>query len=168
MRSLLKWIALFILFTFVIATVASRWWGISARYVGEEWAFRLLIGRGLVIIQQIDRTRTAWSQGWSAEVTQLDPSKHLVAYMNPRGFYRTAYGRLFAEPAWIPLVLAGTTTVWLWWLDRRRPAPGKCRCGYDLTGNTSGRCPECGLMVTVAVRRARHERNTKEKKARSG
>ena len=21
---------------------------------------------------------------------------------------------------------------------------GKCRCGYDLTGNVSGRCPECG------------------------
>jgi len=31
----------------------------------------------------------------------------------------------------------------------RRPArPGACRaCGYDLTGNTSGVCPECGTAV---------------------
>jgi hypothetical protein len=21
------------------------------------------------------------------------------------------------------------------------------RCGYDLTGNTSGKCPECGLRI---------------------
>ncbi len=31
-------------------------------------------------------------------------------------------------------------------LNRRRPSrPGCCRsCGYDLTGNESGTCPECG------------------------
>ncbi len=29
---------------------------------------------------------------------------------------------------------------------RRRDRHGRCRsCGYDLTGNVSGRCPECGL-----------------------
>jgi hypothetical protein len=27
-------------------------------------------------------------------------------------------------------------------------APGQCqRCGYDLTGNVSGRCPECGDRI---------------------
>ncbi len=34
------------------------------------------------------------------------------------------------------------------WQDRRtrkRAARGLCtRCGYDLTGNVSGTCPECG------------------------
>jgi len=26
--------------------------------------------------------------------------------------------------------------------------PGRCQtCGYDLTGNVSGRCPECGAPV---------------------
>ena len=31
---------------------------------------------------------------------------------------------------------------------RRRPPAGGCRaCGYDLTGNVSGTCPECGAAV---------------------
>jgi hypothetical protein len=50
-------------------------------------------------------------------------------------------------PLWIPGALAAIPTALLWRLDRRRPAPGACRCGYDLTGNTSGRCPECGRSL---------------------
>lgn len=31
------------------------------------------------------------------------------------------------------------------WRHSRRRGPNDCRkCGYNLTGNTSGRCPECG------------------------
>ncbi len=26
--------------------------------------------------------------------------------------------------------------------------PGHCPCGYDLTGNTSGKCPECGTLLS--------------------
>ncbi|MDB5354049.1 MAG: hypothetical protein JWN24_502 [Phycisphaerales bacterium] len=34
------------------------------------------------------------------------------------------------------------------WRDRRRLAEGQCLlCGYDLTGNVSGVCPECGRSV---------------------
>ncbi len=32
-------------------------------------------------------------------------------------------------------------------LGRRKHPPGHCqRCGYNLTGNTSGTCPECGAQ----------------------
>lgn len=33
-------------------------------------------------------------------------------------------------------------------LARRRPRSGYCDCGYDLTGNVSGRCPECGKPLS--------------------
>lgn len=47
-------------------------------------------------------------------------------------------------PIWIPgacLILLGSA---LWFIGSRT-VPGFCRkCSYDLTGNTSGHCPECG------------------------
>ena len=36
----------------------------------------------------------------------------------------------------------GVVTVWYW------GEPDTChRCGYDLQGNKSGRCPECGTIA---------------------
>ena len=46
---------------------------------------------------------------------------------------------LFASVA-IPTLLA-----WRFW--PKPPKPGHCRCGYNLKGNTSGVCPECGVEV---------------------
>lgn len=47
-------------------------------------------------------------------------------------------------PLWLLFILVAAPTLALWYRDRR-PPPGHCQsCGYDLTGNTSGRCPECG------------------------
>ena len=54
-------------------------------------------------------------------------------------------------PFTTPLVLLVFSTALFWWVDRRRPPLGHCqRCGYDLTGNVSGRCPECGEAVDGA------------------
>ncbi len=53
-----------------------------------------------------------------------------------------------AFPFWLALALVGVPTAVLWWPVRRRKLPGHCqKCGYDLTGNVSGRCPECGEAV---------------------
>ncbi|HEY3243573.1 MAG TPA: hypothetical protein VGM03_09500 [Phycisphaerae bacterium] len=38
------------------------------------------------------------------------------------------------------------------WRRSRLPQPGFCaRCGYNLTGNTSGVCPECGHQAIEGV-----------------
>ena len=38
------------------------------------------------------------------------------------------------------------------WQRRRHAARGRCpACGYDLTGNASGTCPECGTAVADAA-----------------
>ncbi len=52
-------------------------------------------------------------------------------------------------PLWLPLVLIAIPTAFFWWRDRK-PKPGHCPCGYDLTGNVSGRCPECGRGTDYA------------------
>jgi hypothetical protein len=60
-----------------------------------------------------------------------------------------------AIPLWFPgfvLVLLGGARYWVvaWssYRRRRRRRRGVCvTCGYDLTGNVSGVCPECGTAV---------------------
>ena len=51
-------------------------------------------------------------------------------------------------PLWIPLVVVAIPTGFLWRRERRRTPPGHCpHCRYNLTGNVSGVCPECGRKV---------------------
>jgi hypothetical protein len=46
---------------------------------------------------------------------------------------------------WLPLLLIALVIALLCRRDRRAIPPHCCQgCGYDLTGNTSGACPECG------------------------
>jgi hypothetical protein len=57
-------------------------------------------------------------------------------------FFALNLGLTFAAALMLPV--AG-----IWRLFQRRPGAGHCAgCGYDLTGNTSGRCPECGAAAT--------------------
>ncbi len=69
----------------------------------------------------------------------------------PEGFSESdgPFGRPAAQyflPLWLPFVAVGGPTAFLIWRDRRRGIPpGHCQtCGYNLTGNVSGKCPECG------------------------
>ena len=49
----------------------------------------------------------------------------------------------YTIPLWLPLAILTPLTV-IAWRKARWPLPGHCECGYNLTGNVSGRCPECG------------------------
>jgi len=47
------------------------------------------------------------------------------------------------------LALALVLAAWFRWPPRRRlPWPACASCGYNLTGNTSGVCPECGRPIS--------------------
>jgi RNA polymerase subunit RPABC4/transcription elongation factor Spt4 len=53
---------------------------------------------------------------------------------------------------WELFFVFGGVIAWLWWPDRRRIRLGHChKCGYDLTGNVSGVCPECGAAILPAT-----------------
>jgi hypothetical protein len=52
-------------------------------------------------------------------------------------------------PVYFFLLAFALPTYILFRRDRRHP-PGHCQnCGYDLTGNESGTCPECGTQIAL-------------------
>lgn len=51
-------------------------------------------------------------------------------------------------PMWLLFASVATPTALAWLRSRRRIPAGHCpACAYDLTGNVSGVCPECGKKV---------------------
>ncbi len=50
-------------------------------------------------------------------------------------------------PIYVLFAAAALPTLLAWRFWPKPIKPGHCRCGYDLRGNTSGVCPECGVEV---------------------
>jgi rRNA maturation endonuclease Nob1 len=82
-------------------------------------------------------------------------SLSLVFLSNARGAV-TWPGRYFAL---LPLLLAGGIALFLivraQRIQKNRPSPNDCqRCNYNLTGNVSGICPECGTPIEAEESRS--------------
>jgi len=93
----------------------------------------------------------------------------------PEPFYLNANYRDFDTdflavfPTWYASVAFALLAVYLW-RSGNRARPNFCRnCDYDLTGNTSGKCSECGEPVPARLREQSSD-NTRpaSKNARSG
>ena len=68
-------------------------------------------------------------------------------YRQPFWYLMAPYPKRVFIPLWIPLIAFAIPTAIIWYRDRRRPKGGCHTCDYDLTGNVSGVCPECGTEV---------------------
>ncbi|MEW6249614.1 MAG: hypothetical protein AB1716_03125 [Planctomycetota bacterium] len=54
-------------------------------------------------------------------------------------------------PIWALATPFLVSSVAAFWKPRPKARTGHCLCGYNLTGNISGRCPECGRVVECAL-----------------
>jgi len=87
---------------------------------------------------------------FATEFTWAEVAQHLLGFGLPGKSY--FLGGPIQTPIWLLVVAVGFPTALLWWRDRR-PKAGFCQvCKYDLTGNISGTCPECGTAIEDATK----------------
>ena len=88
-----------------------------------------------------------WSIGWQTGVGAADTLYQYGILLPSHSLSRSL--SLFRLPLWLPFVVIAVPTAFLWYRDRRWRFPlGHCiKCGYNLTGNTTGICPECGSFA---------------------
>jgi hypothetical protein len=163
----LKWAGLGVCVLIVVL------WGVSVRwrvaYRGRTHLF--VVGWGGVCVVYVPTPDTiayvrmhgvSSDEGWSISRAPDEPDPGPIRPLPARfdfgfylpnvqlaGPYRAGSYRTGSTlwPWWIPLILVAIPTAILWYRDRR-PPKGCCQgCGYNLRGNVSGVCPECGRVV---------------------
>jgi hypothetical protein len=143
-RRALKWLG-----TALCATLLAAWGGsygpIRELSLIHSFAF-LHRGRAIVSVH-VEAARSARNQWLREQLTSA--AKHLpMEYAFLHEAHSSGAWHVLDVPLWILLAVVAAPTGVLWYVDRRRNPPGHCRkCGYNLTGNVSGRCPECGTII---------------------
>jgi len=152
--------------TLVAAALSVIWVGSSFTNAANQkrnFSFSLgphrqhawFINRGLItwiVIPESDSTG-AHTSNWvvdSPRLSELD-----LGFCAPRVFsipgvplLNVPDTKVVRIPIWLPFLLVVVPTAYLWYRDGRRIPAGHCsRCGYDLTMNVSGTCPECGNVI---------------------
>ena len=114
---------------------------------GTQWTISIGFGR---IVFGDDHLNSGWTcapiypywKHYAEKLPWTEFSRHWLGF----GLPSKSFDGTLQAPAWLFVVAVGFPTSLLWWRDR--PKAGFCRiCKYDLTGNVSGICPECGTAV---------------------
>jgi len=146
-RRLLKW-GCFTSSLLLFAAMAFSFWQ-EIGYADQSGGYILVDGAFAYLrfdYRALGQTSEGWwfctiepfSKGWWARSTCPE-------IMRLSAIHRD-FVAIFVPLAPAILVLAVASA--LLWRRDRRIRPGHClKCGYDLTGNVSGVCPECGTAI---------------------
>lgn len=163
-RRTLQWAGTIACVLLAAVFIASRWYEFDFSFTIGTHGLTGDVAAGCICVQDLYFEKTNPGGYWE-QVEERTP--RIVKLRGWEGVFHPKFrwwpnyflriGYVPAErwaivlPLWIPFLLLAIPTAWLWRLDRRRPLPGHCgSCNYDLTGNTSGVCPECGAAVPPA------------------
>ena len=130
----------------------KRWPGLSYGLVTQHKALR-----------PVDRDRGShyFMRECSVRVGSFGFGRAVHNVGNPGATTPTAF-TIVTAPHWglgLAAAVPPALLLFRWHRRRRRPLAGHCRsCGYDLTGNVSGVCPECGDTLGTGGRTAARAR----------
>jgi len=164
-RRVLKWGGLGLSLLIAVAWSLSLLWRFSYCYADRfrsdgVWycSFDLDVSEGVLATQHgswgqrevglVVEWSPAWPRWVASHKTSTSPRKlvHFAYIWGDANSGLLPYWWLIL-PLWMPFLLIALPTAFLWWRDRRVP-PVRCqRCGYDLTGDASGVCSECGERI---------------------
>ncbi len=138
----LAWVGLACCGMLWMVWTASLSWYVACRFGVADATYICSIGDSIVVVW--------WSDGPTrgAEFTfgasRGESGLELPSYDRTQIFGQRL-SIAFKLPLWLPFVfIAALTAPLLWQGLQLRPANSCQACGYDLTGNVSGKCPECG------------------------
>lgn len=144
-RRAVKWGGLTLTALLLAAWIGSAWCDMLWTLTPTKRQYELGFARGRLIINRI--------------TTSFGSPGVLLQHAHPAINWRFHWyfdGSSVATvwiPLWFPSTLGGAITFLAWrsdGRDRRRRRLGQCSsCGYDLTGNIAGACPECGRSVVT-------------------
>ena len=140
-RRVLKWVGLVGCVLMLAAWGFSLFWSVS--YICAHHGCGLGYGYAVIAISSKARPFNPFTnpEAWEVERATGPLSERLGGLLH---WQRFGYLSTVFVPLWMPFVLLALPTAFLWHRDRR-PPKGHCQgCGYDLTGNVSGICSECG------------------------
>ena len=130
--------------------------GMSAFAVGyahdDAWLVNAVIHPdGTVVIRYFGENLTYHTGPYAKLSDSRSRRPFTVQSLRPR-MYPRPFARVWSIHLALPVALfAGATLLTVvrpWSRRRRRARLGLCQeCGYDLHGNKSGTCPECGTVV---------------------
>ena len=137
-----------------VSALASFFSPVIARLSAGAWCFRSGLSRGLLLMEYDGRSQAIKPNPQRpyqryAE-TRFDFAGFAFEnYVQERNAWR--YWRL-SVPLWIPVTVFAMCPLFVIVRGplrrRRRRKRGLCvGCGYDLTGNVSGVCPECATEI---------------------
>jgi hypothetical protein len=164
-------LSLVLCFAMVGLWVRSYWWGdLIASPVREGPLRRRVAGvswRGKVCLL-LSRQRMAYGEGmfYSMRLGVVGADLFLESFFEMGGRRVGAFAVGSSSDAvtgesiyWMTMpdwVVCTMFVIPIVWRCRRGfgDRHGKCKCGYELTGNTSGVCPECGTAISPPAKAA--------------
>ncbi len=138
-RRWIKWCVVLLVF----GLLASGW--LVSRY-SLVW----LQGHGWLVWLDAGAVKAQYASYRAEETWRVWSLSRKADFTNWRPQIQGSPG-ILVVPIWLlmlPVLTIALVACCRFWLDRRRIPPGHCqKCGYNLTGNVSGVCPECGGRI---------------------
>ncbi len=132
----------------VLTWCASLYCYVSYIYAASPWAWNIGFSSGVLYFGFVDNS-SGWmnrSDGWNF---------YIPAEWQWYGFGLPTFRPFHAAiPMWVLLLIVAELTLFHYWRRRPPSVDGLCdACQYDLRGNVSGICPECGTVIAHETRR---------------